>query len=116
VWLVGFDDSFAGAPNVERALGGIPSDAYRLALYHSPAFFDRIAGECDLALAGHSHGGQIRLPVFGPVWLPPETGDYLEGWFEKRGSRMYVSRGIGTSILAARFLCRPEIAFITVGE
>ncbi|MFY9609663.1 MAG: metallophosphoesterase [Blastocatellia bacterium] len=116
VWLVGLDDSYAGAPNLERALSGVPSTAYRIALFHSPAFFDRIAGKCDLALAGHSHGGQIRLPVIGPVWLPPETGRYVEGWFEKDNSRMYVSRGIGTAVLAARFLCNPEIAIITLGE
>jgi predicted MPP superfamily phosphohydrolase len=116
VWLVGLDDSYAGAPDLERALSGVPSTAYRIALFHSPAYFDRIAGKCDLALAGHSHGGQIRLPVIGPVWLPPETGDYVKGWFEKDNSRMYVSRGIGTSILSARCLCRPEIAIITVGE
>ena len=116
VWLVGLDDSYAGAPDLERALSSVPSTAYRIALFHSPVFFDRIAERCDLALAGHSHGGQIRLPVIGPVWLPPETGHYVEGWFEKDNSRMYVSRGIGTSILSARFLCRPEIAIITVGE
>jgi hypothetical protein len=116
VWLVGLDDSFAGSPDLERALAGVPSHAYRIALFHSPAYFDRIAGKCDLALAGHSHGGQVRLPVIGPVWVPPETGRYVEGWFEKDNSRMYVSRGIGTSVVAARFLCRPEIAFVTLGE
>jgi predicted MPP superfamily phosphohydrolase len=116
VWLVGLDDSFAGSPNLDRALAGVPAAAYRIALFHSPAFFDRIAGKCDLALAGHSHGGQLRLPVIGPIWLPPETGRYVEGWFERDNSRMYVSRGIGTSVVAARFLCRPEIAFVTVGE
>lgn len=116
VWLVGLDDSFAGEPNLERALAGVPSTAYRIALFHSPAFFDRVAGKCDLVLAGHSHGGQIRLPVFGPVWLPPHTGRYVEGWFEKDNSRMYVSRGVGTAVVAARFLCKPEIAIITLGE
>lgn len=116
VWLVGLDDSFAGSPNLERALAGVPPTAYRIALFHSPAFFDRVAGECDLALAGHSHGGQIRLPFIGALWLPPETGRFVEGWFENGDSRMYVSRGIGTSILSARFLCRPELAIITVAE
>ena len=116
VWLVGFDDSYAGSPNIERAIAGVPPFAYRIALFHSPAFFDRVAGQCELALAGHSHGGQIRLPLVGALWLPPETGSYVEGWFEKAGSRMYVSRGIGTSILSARFLSKPEIAIITLGE
>jgi predicted MPP superfamily phosphohydrolase len=116
VWLVGLDDSFAGSPDIDCSVAAVPPTAYRIALFHSPSFFDRMAGSCELALAGHSHGGQIRLPFVGPLWVPPETGEYVAGWFEKRSSRMYVSRGIGTSILAARFLCRPEVAIITLGE
>jgi predicted MPP superfamily phosphohydrolase len=50
-----------------------------------------------------------------PFWLPPNCGRYLEGWYEAKGSRLYVSRGIGTSLLPIRFLCRPELAVITLG-
>jgi predicted MPP superfamily phosphohydrolase len=50
-----------------------------------------------------------------PFWLPSGSGRYLEGWYEERGSRLYVSRGIGTSVLPVRFLCRPELAIVTVG-
>ena len=116
VWLVGFDDAFAGSPNLEKALAGIPSDGFKLALFHSPLFFDQVAGRCDLALAGHTHGGQVRLPLISPFWLPPSCGSYLEGWYERDGSRMYISRGIGTSILPVRFLCRPEIAIVVVSS
>jgi hypothetical protein len=116
VWLVGFDDAFAGSPNLEKALAGIPSDAFKIALFHSPVFFDQAAGRCDLAFAGHTHGGQARFPLISPFWLPPSCGSYLEGWYEREGSRMYISRGIGTSILPVRFSCRPEIAIITLGR
>lgn len=116
VWLIGFDDRFAGSPDSEKALAGIPESAYKIALFHSPAYFDEIGGRCNLALAGHSHGGQVRLPFIRPPWLPPFTGRYFKGWFEKRGTQMYVSRGVGTSIMDVRFLCRPEIAIITVGK
>ncbi|HJZ67135.1 MAG TPA: metallophosphoesterase [Blastocatellia bacterium] len=116
VWLVGFDDLFAGSPDLGKPLSGLPDSAYKIALFHSPLYFEQIAGRCDLALAGHSHGGQVRLPIFGPMWTPPYVGEYFEGWFEKRGTRMYVSRGVGTSIFDVRFCCRPEIAIVTVGD
>lgn len=115
VWLMGFDDLSAGHPEMEPALRAVPPGLYTIALFHSPAFFDRIAGRCQLALAGHTHGGQVRIPLIPPFWLPKGSGRYLEGWYEKNGARMYVSRGIGTSILPVRFLCRPELSIITVG-
>lgn len=114
VWLTGLDDLFAGSPD-SKAFDGVPESAYKIASFHSPAYFDHIAGQCDIALAGHSHGGQVRFPFIRPSWVPPFTGEYIEGWFEKRGTRMYVSRGVGTSIMDVRFLCRPEIAIITIG-
>jgi len=116
IWLIGFVDLFAGSPDLEKALSGVPDAAYKVALFHSPVYFEKAAGRCDLALSGHSHGGQVRLPILGPMWTPPYVGEYLEGWFEKRGTRMYVSRGVGTSIFDVRFCCRPEIAIVTVGD
>lgn len=110
VWITGFDDAFAGSPDLDRTLANIPEDAFRIALFHSPDFFDQVSGRCDVALSGHTHGGQVRLPLLSPFWLPPSCGRYVDGWYEQKGSRMYVSRGIGTSILPVRFLCRPEIA------
>jgi predicted MPP superfamily phosphohydrolase len=92
----------------------VPADVYRIALFHSPVFFEEAAGSCELALSGHTHGGQVRLPPLGPLWLPPMCGRYVEGWYDLNGSRMYVSRGIGTSILPIRFMCRPELAIITL--
>jgi len=114
VWLVGLDDLFAGKPDLDKAFAGVPGSAYKIALFHSPVYFDWMAGRSDLVLAGHSHGGQVKIPLIGPIWTPPFVGDYFEGWFEQNGTRMYVSRGIGTSILNVRFCCRPELAIITL--
>ena len=111
VWLVGLDDAFAGRPDPSVA-GRVPEGAYRIALFHAPVGFDAVAGRCDLAFAGHTHGGQIRIPLVHPFWLPPACGPYLAGWYERDGSRMYVSRGIGTTGPAIRFLCRPEVAVV----
>lgn len=116
VWVVGFDDLYGGSPKPDEAFSGVPQSAYRIALFHSPPFFEKVAGRCELALAGHSHGGQVRLPLYGPLWLPPYSGGFVDGWFERLGTRMYVSRGVGTSILDVRLWCRPEISIITVGS
>jgi uncharacterized protein len=113
IWLIGIDDLFAGKPD-DGAFDGLPDTAYRIAMFHSPSYFDRIAGRCDLAFSGHSHGGQVRLPFLGPLWTPPFVGRYVAGWFEQKGTRMYVSRGVGTSIADVRFLCRPEIAILKI--
>lgn len=114
VWIAGVDDPYTGTARLETALAGIPASAYTIALFHSPAFFDRIAGRVNPCLAGHTHGGQVRVPLLKPLWLPKGCGRFLEGWYAERGSRMYVSRGLGMSILPVRLLCRPEITFITV--
>ncbi len=116
VWLLGLDDMMTRQPDFEKANQGVPDAAYKIAFFHSPAFFNNVAGKCNLVLAGHSHGGQVRVPFINPFWLPEGCGDYIEGWYERDGSRMYVSRGIGNSILQLRFNCRPEIAIITVGK
>jgi predicted MPP superfamily phosphohydrolase len=114
IWLIGLDDASVGHPNLNEALRGVPASGYRIAMFHSPAYFDSIAGKVNLCLAGHTHGGQVRLPFIRPFWLPRGSGRFLEGWYEEDGSRMYVSRGIGMSNLPVRFRCRPEIDFITL--
>jgi predicted MPP superfamily phosphohydrolase len=115
VWIIGLDDAVFGFPNLEAAFRGVPSAAYKIVLFHSPAYFEKVAGRCDLVLAGHTHGGQVYLPFLTWLWLPSGCGEFLAGWYGRDGSRMYVSRGIGTSTLNVRFLCRPELAIITVG-
>lgn len=115
VWLAGFDDpQYGGFPIIGPTLDKVPAGAYRLALFHAPILFNDMADRIDLAFSGHSHGGQLRLPFLAPFYLPPETGGYWHGWYEKGKARMYVSRGIGMSVLEARFMARPEVAFITL--
>lgn len=114
VWLVGLDDPFTGRPNLAAALQGVPPNVYTIAMFHSPFFFQTIAGKVNLVLAGHTHGGQVRIPFVKPFWLPGGSGPFLKGWYEEKNSRMYVNRGVGMSDIPARFLCRPEVAFITL--
>jgi predicted MPP superfamily phosphohydrolase len=114
VSLIGFDDPYTGVAKLDEAMAGVPADAYKIALFHSPAFFDRIAGHVNLCLAGHTHGGQVLLPLIHPFWLPGGSGRYLAGWYQQDGTEIYVSRGLGWSVLPVRFLARPEITFVTV--
>ncbi len=115
VWLAGLDDPWTGDAKPDAALAGAPPGAFTIFLFHSPGYFDQLAGRCNLALAGHTHGGQVRPPFIRPFWLPGGCGRFLEGWYEQGGSRLYVSRGVGTSQIPARFRCRPELAMITAG-
>ena len=114
VWLAGVDDPGSGVPNLDAALNGAPASALRIALFHSPEYFDSIASRVHLAFAGHTHGGQVRFPPLPPLWMPNGSGRFVAGWYEKDDARMYVSRGVGTSIMPLRFACRPEVAIIAV--
>lgn len=111
LWLAGLDDELAGSPDIS-VVGDIPEDKKVISIFHSPALFKKISDKIDLALAGHSHGGQIRVPWLGPLWTPEGTSEFDSGWYERGRARLYVSRGIGNSILPIRFNCKPEVAFI----
>lgn len=113
LWLVGLDDELAGSPDVE-VYEKVPMEAKILSMFHSPVLFKSVINKTNLAFAGHSHGGQIRFPFFGSIWTPEGTGKYDSGWYKVGEANMYVSRGIGNSILPIRFNCRPEVAFIKV--
>lgn len=102
------DDWTGGKP---RPLVRGPGSPVELLLTHSPAFVDEIGApprRFDLCLAGHTHGGQGTLAGFAP-FLPPGSGRFVAGWYETDLGPLYVSKGTGTSIVPARFCCRPEL-------
>ena len=87
----------------------------RVLLLHYPALADQLKGPVfDLILAGHSHGGQVRLPLIGAPFLPYGVGRYDLGYFESEGGPLYVNAGIGTYRFPVRFNCRPEITVVTM--
>jgi predicted MPP superfamily phosphohydrolase len=111
ITIIGFDDSEEGSPELNLHKR-IDNEKINIGLFHSPIYFEKTASFLDLNFSGHTHGGQIRLPFLGGLWLPQGSGNYDQGWFSKNNSKMYVSRGIGTSIIPIRFNCSPELAII----
>lgn len=99
------------APCVDRAEGFV------IAAYHSPDLVEALHN-VDLYLAGHTHGGQVRLPWFGATLTMSRFGKKYEmGRYQVGATTLYVNRGVGVSPLPAppvRFLCRPEVAIINV--
>jgi predicted MPP superfamily phosphohydrolase len=118
VRLTGADDLLGGAPDVTSADGG-GADEPHVLLAHCPAFRERAEGEAPgrftCMLAGHTHGGQIRVFGFAPV-LPRGSGGYVSGWYRGDGRLpLYVSRGIGTSLIRARLGAPPEVSLFEIG-
>ena len=98
-----------------------PPEAYTLLLYHSPDLIETASSVgVDLYLAGHTHGGQVRLPFYGAVITFSAYGKQYEmGWYEVGATTLYVSRGLGMEGWDAprmRFLCPPEMEVVELGE
>jgi predicted MPP superfamily phosphohydrolase len=110
VWVAGVEDFYTGLTDGRQAVRNIPEGAPRLVLCHNPDAWRLVDAETagGLILAGHTHGGQIRLPLFGPILLPIQDRSMAAGLVRLPTSRMYVSRGVGY-LLRCRFNCRPEL-------
>ncbi len=107
--LVGIDDHWTGNDDLDRAMAGVGTDEPSLLLMHSPdLIYQASDAKIGLALCGHTHGGQVRLPGYGAITVPSAYG-FEQGWYVVEGSRMYVNRGLGTLPIRARFNCRPEV-------
>ena len=113
-WVVGLDDLLGGSPDFAGASRAIaPATAPVLVVSHCPAGADddafRDRPDIDFVLSGHTHGGQVAVAGWAPL-RPPGSGRYTSGWYRGDGPDLYVSRGLGTSVVPVRFGCVPEIA------
>lgn len=114
LFLLGVDDPIHNFADLGAALRGLPGETPRILLAHAPDIMhDGNFRQVTLALVGHTHGGQIRLPL-----VPPAIGHsdasmtFSAGLYRLGATRMYVNRGIGTSRIPLRFACPPEITYL----
>lgn len=110
-WLAGFGDLWESKPDVRHALREVSAGAAVLAFTHNPDLFPAVPASVSLTVAGHTHGGQVRVPFLGPVIIPSRHGRrYAQGHIVEQGRNLFVSSGLGTSILPVRFLVPPEVS------
>jgi len=115
LWIAGMDDVFRHRGDLSRTLNGIPAKEATILLVHEPDFADVVRQTAvDLQLSGHSHGGQICLPLIGPPYLPPLGKKYPWGLRRLDQLTLYTNRGVGTIGIPARLNCPPEITLFTL--
>ncbi|MDN4593726.1 metallophosphoesterase [Polycladomyces subterraneus] len=111
--LAGIEDLLMSHPDIRHALDGLPANACTILMSHCPDVAEGAKHHpVDLQLSGHSHGGQIRLPLIGHVITPPGAKKYVDGWYQLDRMQLHVNRGIGTTLLPIRFNCRPQISVL----
>lgn len=115
LWLMGLQDHRAGRPDVSGALERVPDGVTVVALTHNPDLFPEIPSRVHLTLAGHTHGGQVKLPFLGTPIVPSRYGSrFVRGLVVEGDRRLFVTPGLGTTILPVRFRVPPEISLIRV--
>ncbi len=114
LWVAGVDDLTQGQPDLTAALAAVPKGPTLILLTHNPNVWDDDRVErADLVLAGHTHGGQVKLPLIGALYSQGAGLSRRQpaGWFHRGKRRMFVSRGVGESFLL-RFGAPPQAALI----
>ena len=115
LWVVGVDDALLGKPDLATSFAAVPDGARTIALWHEPDRADRLVPFQPLImLSGHTHGGQVRLPIVGPLATPDMGRTYVHGHFNVGGMMLYVSRGIGMYRPPVRLNCTPELLVLRV--
>lgn len=116
LWLVGIGDFMTGRARVDSGLSHVADDAPVMALTHNPDVFAYVPKRVSLTLAGHTHGGQVQLPFGWRPIVPSIFGQrYAAGYVIEDGRQLYVSTGVGTSIIPVRFRVAPSIDLLTLG-
>src|SRR3954452_9437645 len=115
VWVAGLADMRTRIPDMARTLRDVPEDAPVLLLAHDPDLFPTVPTRISLTLAGHTHGGQVDVPVLRLLVIPSGHGArYLGGLVEEEGRQLYISTGVGTAGLPLRFRRPPEVVVLTL--
>lgn len=113
--IAGIDDTVVGNANPLRAVADVPEATPILALWHEADFAEEAARLGAFAqLSGHTHGGQVRLPLIGSIWLPPDGRKRDIGLYDVEGMPVYISRGLGVYRPPVRFMAPPEVTLVTL--
>lgn len=116
IMILGVDDAMHGSPNVDAALSisdrnqNLPEPAYKILLAHEPDYFEiSKLSNIDIQLSGHSHKGQISLPFYGAILTPQMARIYKNEYYSVNGKKLYISSGLGTTVLPIRLFNKPSI-------
>jgi predicted MPP superfamily phosphohydrolase len=115
IWFIGLDDPhYYGCDDLPGALLGVPEDAFKILLVHSPELIEEAAQNgMHLYLCGHTHGGQICLPLIGPLITNANCPRrYTRGVWQYKNVQGYTSAGVGSAGVPVRFFCPPEIGLL----
>lgn len=114
--IAGVDDPWMGRPQLDTVVAQLPKQGAAILLAHEPDYADKSSatGRFDLQLSGHSHGGQVVLPLIGPPLLPHMGEKYPSGLYQVGTMLQYTSRGLGMVDPFVRFNCRPEVTMFTL--
>jgi len=115
--LAGITDLWTGKHDIPRALANIRPEVPVILLTHNPDIFPQVPARVALTLAGHTHGGQVNLPFVGRLIVPSRYGSrYAAGHIVEGGRQLFVTTGVGTSIIPVRFRVPPEIVILTIDK
>jgi len=115
LWLVGLADLWTRRQAIADTIAMVPEGAPVIALTHNPDIFPDLPLRVPLLLAGHTHGGQVRFPLIGSVVQSSDFGErYMKGHIFENNHHLFVTTGIGTSIVPVRFGVPPEIVLLTI--
>jgi predicted MPP superfamily phosphohydrolase len=113
IWIGGCGDYMEDAIGLDKAFGNVPPEDCKIALAHNPDTADTFfKTRVDLMICGHTHGGQVNIPFWGPPILSVHNKAYSSGFISTPKTRLFISKGLGWAILPIRFNCLPEIAIL----
>ncbi len=114
-WLAGVNDVLSRTADLSETLRRVPTGDAVVLLAHEPDFADEASKfSIDLQLSGHSHGGQVRIPLLPPLYLPTMAKKYVMGTYQVGPMPLYTNAGLGTVGVPVRLNCPPEITLITL--
>jgi uncharacterized protein len=115
LYVVGLSDAYTTKPDIGGALSDVPHGKTSICFTHSPDVFPELPATCALTIAAHTHGGQVWLPLIGRPVVPSRFRQrYAAGLVHENGKTLFISTGIGTSLIPVRFGVPPEVTVLNV--